>query len=143
MVITSVQSAPEVLMHFMLLKFVPIILLLLFICRWSYLEVTTNPIHSDLHQAYTAGFGEGLITSYLIDLHFHNTIEGTCVEPLSVECRKLKYFVDINAAWIQHNIDELADSDPYWHQASLTQCHLMKFFWLSFWAFFCSSLISI
>jgi Phospholipase B len=82
------------------------------------LEIITNPNHRDIHQAYTAGFGEGLITNYLIGLHFHNTVEGRCSEPLSAECQKLKNFVDINAAWIQRNIDESADTDPYWHQAS-------------------------
>jgi hypothetical protein len=81
------------------------------------LDIKTNANHSDIDQAYTAGLGEGLITSDLIKLNWRNTLQGYCVKPLSPYCQKLKNYVDANAAWLQQQIDSLADSDPYWHQA--------------------------
>lgn len=86
---------------------------------WAYLEVTTNASHSDDDQAYTAGLGEALLTSDLIKLHWHNTLEGYCTLPLSPYCQRLKKYVDTNAAWMQQQLDSKADVDPYWHQVRL------------------------
>jgi len=86
--------------------------------RWAYLEVTTNASHSDDDQAYTAGLGEALLTSDLIKLHWHNTLEGYCTLPLSPYCQRLKKYVDTNAAWMQQQLDSKADVDPYWHQVT-------------------------
>ena len=86
--------------------------------RWAYLEVTTSPAHSDDDQAYTAGLGEALLTSDLIKLHWHNTLDGYCTAPLSPYCQRLKAFVDTNAAWMQQQLDSKGDVDPYWHQVA-------------------------
>ena len=84
--------------------------------RWAYLEISTNASHSDEDQAYTAGLGEALLTSDLIKLYWHNTLEGYCTLPLSPYCQRLKKFVDTNAAWMQQQLDSKAAVDPYWYQ---------------------------
>jgi len=86
---------------------------------WAYLEISTNPAHSDEDQAYTAGLGEALLTSNLIKLEWHNTLEGYCTLPLSPYCQRLKKFIDTNAIWMQQQFDSKADVDPYWHQVAL------------------------
>jgi len=85
---------------------------------WAYLEVSTNPAHSDADQAYTAGLGEALLTSDLMKLDWQNTLEGYCTLPLSPYCQRLKKFIDTNAAWMQQQLDNKADVDPYWHQVA-------------------------
>ena len=94
------------------------LIVLPFVFRWSTIEVFTNENHSDVDQAYAAGLVESLVTSDLIELAWQNSFDGYCSEPLSAYCRKLKNYVDVNAAWMQEQIDSLADTDPYWHQAS-------------------------
>jgi hypothetical protein len=86
---------------------------------WDYLDIKTNPQYNDIDQAYTAGLVEALVTSDLIKLHWHNTLEGYCTEPLSPYCQRLKNYVETNAGWMQKQFDAEADTNPYWHQVRL------------------------
>jgi len=99
-------------------------IVLICVIRWAYLDINTNAIHSDDDQAYTAGLGEAILTSDLIKLHWHNTLDGYCTLPLSSYCQRLKKFVDTNAAWIQQQLDSKAAVDPYWHQVASSSLSL-------------------
>jgi len=83
------------------------------------LEIVTNSSYPDTDQAYYAGLLEGLVTSDLIKMHWHNTLAGYCTEPLSAFCQRLKAFVDANFGWVNQMIGLLADIDPYFHQVRL------------------------
>jgi len=86
---------------------------------WAYLEISTNPHHDDLDQAYTAGLMEGLLTSDLIKMHAHNTLGDYCNRPYTEYCVRLRDFIETNFAWMQQQIDLHAKTDPYWHQVEL------------------------
>lgn len=91
---------------------------------FSFLEVQTNSTFSDLHQAYAAGYVEGVLTRDLIELTWYNTFENYCEKPLNGYCQKLQAFLDENFKWMGHQISTHAHHDPFWHQVHLTLLQL-------------------
>ena len=83
--------------------------------RWSYLEVYTADIVDDETQAYAAGLAEGKITRDLIKMHWYNTMDGYCAEPLSAYCKRLKDYLRTNFNWVSAQI-RANPNDTYWHQ---------------------------
>ena len=86
---------------------------------WSYLEVYTNGSYGDSIQAYAAGLSEGYITKDLIEMAWHNTMDGYCTntstKPLSAFCMKLQKYLNDNMDWVTSNFFQ-EETSPYWHQ---------------------------
>ncbi|KAL5017012.1 hypothetical protein ScPMuIL_006601 [Solemya velum] len=89
------------------------------ITGWSYLEVTTSEKYEDEMQAYAAGLVEGYITKELIALHWINTAQGYCPEPLTPYCQRLKNFLEKNLDWVNKKIEIYGANDTFWHQVDL------------------------
>ena len=79
----------------------------------------TNGNVTDELQAYGAGWLEGHATRDLISMHWQNTFQDYCSEPLSTFCIQLQAYVKNNTEWIKLGISEYPD-DPYWHQVVFT-----------------------
>jgi len=90
----------------------------MFLCRWSYLQVETNPQNSDVSQAFGAGFVESLLTYDVIYMHWYNTIRGVCASKLAL-CQKVQSHLDKNLDWINDMIANYSNTQPYWHQVRL------------------------
>jgi hypothetical protein len=90
----------------------------MFLCRWSYLQVETNPQNSDVSQAFGAGFVESLLTYDVIYMHWYNTIRGVCASKLAL-CQKVQNHLDKNLDWINDMIANYSNTQPYWHQVRL------------------------
>ena len=85
------------------------------------LDVETNNYDhgrfNDSMKAYAAGLAEGYITRDLIYLHWENTQTGSCEEPYSPYCQRLRHFLQKNLNWMKTSIKN-NPGDPYWHQVS-------------------------
>ena len=90
----------------------------MFLCRWSYLQVETNPQNSDVLQAFGAGYVESLLTYDVIYMHWYNTMHGFCTTKLTL-CQKVQNHLDKNLDWINDMIANYSDTQPYWHQVRL------------------------
>jgi hypothetical protein len=86
-------------------------------CRWSYLQVQTNPEKSDMLQAFGAGYVESLLTYDVMYMHWYNTLQDFCGIRQEL-CQKVQDHLDRNLIWVNNMIANHSDTQPYWHQVS-------------------------
>jgi len=91
----------------------------LFFCRWSYLQVQTNPQNSDMLQAFGAGYVESLLTYDVMYKHWYNTLYGFCAMQEEL-CQKVQDHLDKNLIWVNNMISNHSTTMPYWHQVEYT-----------------------
>lgn len=85
---------------------------------WSKLEVETNEFDPDWVQAQSAGLLEGSLTWQHIYYHWQNTINSIC-EHYEDECEQIRDLIKINTVHTRKKVEELSESDPFWHQIRL------------------------
>ena len=94
---------------------------------WHILEVQTKEAAPDHLQAMAAGLAEGYLTRIsIIELYKqHYKAYRYCSDKF---CYWLKDTFEKNRAFIEDKIEELSESDSYWHQVNLfyTQMEGMK-----------------
>lgn len=85
---------------------------------WAYLEVYTDNTVDDATQAYAAGLAEGTVTQDLLKMHWYNTMDRYCAEPLTPYCKRLRDYLRANFDWVAAQI-KANPHDAYWHQVAL------------------------
>jgi len=84
---------------------------------FSFIDLQTNPLHSNEVQAYTAGWAEGHLTKQLISYKINNSKSGHC-PGVSNYCPLAEKFIQENLAYMQQMIQS-NPKDPYWQQIHL------------------------
>ncbi|XP_070385785.1 putative phospholipase B-like 2 [Dermacentor albipictus] len=94
---------------------------------YGFLELYTNESYSDRDQAFSAGIFEGYATADRALMHYDNLWKQYCAHQAD-DCVKLLQFVDATLSFMQQQVKELAEKDPYWHQVDmvLTQLHAIS-----------------
>lgn len=85
---------------------------------WGQIEIHTNPDVTDSYQAYFSGFIEGFLTSNLIQDHFHNLLDGYCIQEVSY-CNRVTSYLERNLKFATSQVRKSRDVEPYWHQVGL------------------------
>ncbi|XP_022694153.1 putative phospholipase B-like 2 isoform X1 [Varroa jacobsoni] len=90
---------------------------------FGYLEIYTSQVFPSQYQAYAAGILEGYLTRTLISMHYNNTMRDYC-KGQTYYCIKLYVFLQKNLDYINRNIKQYREKEPYWFQTELALIQL-------------------
>ncbi|XP_075533846.1 putative phospholipase B-like 2 isoform X2 [Dermacentor variabilis] len=90
---------------------------------YGFLELYTNESYSDRDQAFSAGIFEGYATADRALMHYDNLWKQYCAHQAD-GCVKLFQFIGATLNFMQQQVTELAEKDPYWHQVDMVLIQL-------------------